>query len=67
MNDFINIADAIAFIEMHNPHYARAHRAVLEVFIEAVDRDGRVFFDRERIPITHGQVRLSRVRQALGY
>jgi len=67
MIDMIKISEAIAFIEMHDPHYAIARKTVLEIFIEAIDRDGRVFFDRECIPVSQGCVRLSKVREALGY
>ena len=67
MTGYIKVAEAIAWIEMHDPHYAVLRSHLLEIFIEAVDRNGHVFFDREYIPVTRGHVNLDKVRAALGY
>lgn len=65
--DLISVQDAVAFVESHDPHYARVSKEEVTIFIESVSASGRVFFDREPVRRYGNAVRLSDVRRALGY
>lgn len=65
--DLITIQDAVAFVEGHDPHYARVSKDEVTIFIEAVSASGRVYFEREPVRRYGNSVRLSEVRRALGY